>query len=79
MDGRAQRGLPFDVEIIIQETREDMIAREATLKEARQNFERRLIQITLAKVSWNQTRAAEFLGLHRNTLCGKARALGIFS
>ncbi len=77
MNGKAQGSLPIDIEIIIEEVRENMIAREATLKEAREDFEKRLIQITLAKVNWNQTRAAEFLGVHRNTLFGKARRLGI--
>ncbi|MCK4326337.1 hypothetical protein KAU86_05665 [bacterium] len=76
---KAQCRLPLDVEIIIQEARDDMMAREATLREARDDFERRLIRVTLAKVNWNQTRAAAFLGLHRNTLYGKARSLGILS
>ncbi len=77
MDAKAQCNLPLDVEIIIQEVSKNMIARGATLKEAREDFERRLIQTTLAKVNWNQTRAAKFLGVHRSTLYAKARSLGI--
>ena len=79
VDWKAQRSLPLDVEMIIEEVKDNMMAKEATLKEAKEDFERRLIQTTLAKVAWNQSRAAEFLGVHRNTLFGKARSLGVFT
>jgi two-component system response regulator AtoC len=38
------------------------------LKEALEQFERRLVQHALDRAGWNQTRAARLLGLHRNGL-----------
>lgn len=42
-----------------------------------QEIERPLLQITLAECRGNQLRAAELLGLNRNTLRKKIRELGL--
>lgn len=47
------------------------------LKTARQKFERQFITHILEKNRWNQTRAAEVMGIHRNTLIIKMGELGI--
>ena len=46
-----------------------------SLKKARRHFERQYIRKVLEKTQGNQTRAAETLGLHRNTLLWKLREL----
>jgi DNA-binding NtrC family response regulator len=46
----------------------EMIERRIYLNEAVNEFERKFIQSALTKTGGNQTRAAEFLGVHRNTL-----------
>ncbi len=46
-----------------------------TLKKARRHFERQYIRRVLEKTKGNQTRAAQTLGLHRNTLIWKLREL----
>jgi len=49
----------------------EMIERRIYLDEAVQEFEKRFIQTALSKTKGNQTKAAEVLGLHRNTLSRK--------
>ena len=46
----------------------EMIDRHIYLGEAVNEFERKFIQTALTKTRGNQTKAAEFLGVHRNTL-----------
>ena len=46
----------------------EMIERRIYLDEALSEFEKRFIQSALAKTSGNQTKAAQVLGVHRNTL-----------
>jgi len=46
----------------------EMIERRIFLSEAVNEFERKFIQSALNKTGGNQTKAAEFLGVHRNTL-----------
>lgn len=45
--------------------------------EALQEFKRQFILVALRAARWNQSRAAEALGMHRNTLVRALRALGI--
>ena len=45
-----------------------MIERRIYLHEALSEFEKKFIQSALTKTSGNQTKAAEVLGVHRNTL-----------
>lgn len=46
----------------------EMIERRVYLGEAVNEFERKFIQSALTKTGGNQTEAAKFLGVHRNTL-----------
>ena len=46
----------------------EMIEKRIYLDEAVREFEKKFIQNALAKTGGNQSRAAEMLGLHRNTL-----------
>ena len=46
----------------------EMIERHIYLDEALGEFEKRFIQTALSKTRGNQTKAAEVLGVHRNTL-----------
>jgi two-component system nitrogen regulation response regulator NtrX len=52
-------------------------ARERTLKEARDHFERAYILAELRAHDWNMTRTAERLGIERSHLYRKVRAHGI--
>ena len=46
----------------------EMFDRRIYLGEAVNEFEKRFIQTALSKTGGNQTKAAQFLGVHRNTL-----------
>ena len=46
----------------------EMIERRIYLDEALNEFEKRFIQTALAQTRGNQTKAAQVLGVHRNTL-----------
>ena len=46
----------------------EMIERRIYLDEAVNEFERKFIQSALTKTGGNQTKAAQFLGVHWNTL-----------
>jgi DNA-binding NtrC family response regulator len=46
----------------------EMIERRIYLGEAVDEFERKFIQTALTRTNGNQTKAARFLGVHRNTL-----------
>jgi DNA-binding NtrC family response regulator len=50
---------------------------QAPLKGVRYHFERRFIQSILERTRGNQSKAAALLGLHRNTLILKIKALGL--
>ena len=49
----------------------EMIEKRIYLEEAMNEFEKRFIQTALSKTKGNQTKAAEVLGVHRNTLSRK--------
>ena len=49
----------------------EMIEKRIFLDEAVRELEKKFILNALARTNGNQTRAAEVLGLHRNTLCRK--------
>ena len=51
--------------------------KETTLKEAVNAFERQYIHDVLQQVDGNRTKAAEILGIHRNTLLSKTTDLGL--
>jgi two-component system response regulator AtoC len=48
-----------------------------TLREARERFEQAYVVRALERESWNQSRAARALGIHRNTLIARLAAWGI--
>ena len=52
-------------------------SKEATLKEAVNSFERDYIRELLESVDGNRKKAAELLGIHRNTLLSKMNELGL--
>ncbi len=49
----------------------EMIEKRIFLEEAAGEFEKKFIQSALKKTGGNQTKAAQVLGLHRNTLSRK--------
>ena len=49
----------------------ELVEKQIFLDEALGEFEKRFIQTALAKTHGNQSKAAEVLGLHRNTLSRK--------
>lgn len=80
-DDRAidEKDLPFDL-LLHSESGQGIIkgARENKgLIEARQSFERLYIRRALQNCQWNQTRTAARLGIHRNTLIQKMKALNL--
>ncbi len=46
----------------------EMVERSIYLDEALDEFEKKFIQSALTKTDGNQTKAAQILGVHRNTL-----------
>jgi len=74
-----EKDLPFDL-LLREETNEDSsegTMMDATLVQARLAFERQYIMRALERHCWNQTNAARALGIHRNTLIQKMKALNI--
>ncbi len=73
----SSRELPLDIlmneSISLESLREEGIS----LRQGRDQFEKEFIGKVLEKTGWNQTRAAEVLGVHRNTLLLKIESLGI--
>jgi DNA-binding NtrC family response regulator len=49
----------------------EMVEKRIYLEEAAGEFEKKFIQSALKKTDGNQSKAAEILGLHRNTLSRK--------
>src|SRR5207244_422020 len=48
-----------------------------SLKKARANWERQYILGALVQCDWNQTKAAQLLGINRNTLIAKMQQYGL--
>lgn len=55
----------------------EMIERGVDFEDAVNEFEKRFIKLVLKKVNGNQSKAAEVLGIHRNTLGRKLGQLGL--
>lgn len=53
----------------------EMVEHGILYDQARHEFERKYIQTALGKTKGNQTRAAQVLGIHRNTLNRKIQQL----
>ncbi len=74
-----EKDLPFDL-LLREETNDDSSQGalvDATLVQARLAFERQYIMRALERCCWNQSSAARALGIHRNTLLQKMKALNI--
>ena len=54
-----------------------MVAREVHFDDAQREFEKRFITRVLEKCDGNMCKAADTLGMHRNTLARKAKQLKI--
>jgi len=51
--------------------------KDMPLKKAVKTFQKQYVGAVLESVNWNKTRAAEILGVHRNTLAAKLNELGL--
>jgi len=60
--------LPLELSLTDSFPEEEEAVGKARLREALEQFERRLVQRVLERVGWNQTEAARLLGMHRNNL-----------
>ncbi len=69
--------LPLDIEIVINEVKEDMLAKGAGLREAGNNFEKKLLKTVLKKVDGDREKAANFLGVDDKVLSGKMAAFSL--
>jgi two-component system response regulator AtoC len=69
--------LPLDLVTVRHKVVDDIFTRGSDLRQAKAEFERHYILRALEKSRWNQTEAAKWLGIHRNTLLGKMEALHI--
>ncbi len=55
----------------------EMVDREIRLKDGLKEFQKIYIELTAKKYKGNKTRMANALGIHRNTLLGRAKALKV--
>jgi DNA-binding NtrC family response regulator len=55
----------------------DMVEKDIALKDALREFEKIFFEQTAKKYEGNKTKMAEALGIHRNTLQNRAKALKI--
>ena len=56
---------------------QDMVEKEIHLKEALEEFEKIYIEMALGKYQGNKSKVAQALGVHRNTLHNRFKALKI--
>lgn len=71
------KSLPFDILVSVQEKIDGSLPETISFKEARREFEKEFLLGVLEKLKWNQSKAAEMLGIHRNTLIIKLKNLGV--
>ena len=69
--------MPLDLMSVRGQLANDLFTTGAGLRQAKAEFERQYILQTLEKHGWNQTEAAKWLGVHRNTLLTKMDMLHI--
>jgi transcriptional regulator with PAS, ATPase and Fis domain len=55
----------------------EMVDKEIRLKDGLKEFQKIYIELTAKKYKGNKTRMACALGIHRNTLLGRAKALKV--
>lgn len=68
--------LPLDILLAGAEQIKDYYDK-VSLREARDEFEKQFILKILEKTNWNQTRAAQLLGIHRNALLYKVHSFNL--
>jgi two-component system response regulator AtoC len=69
----SHKRLPLDI-LMSKEEKPDDYFDKISLRDARYEFEKQFILKVLEKTNWNQTKAAQLLGVHRNALIYKIRA-----
>ena len=74
----SHKRLPIDIILSDEEKPEDYFDK-VSLREARDEFERKFILKMLEKVNWNQSKAAQLLGIHRNALLYKIKLFDLRS
>ncbi|MBI4970392.1 MAG: sigma-54-dependent Fis family transcriptional regulator [Candidatus Omnitrophica bacterium] len=70
-----KRDLPMDLALFHAEIQSSTV--NFSLKSEMEKFEKNLILNLLERNKWHQTKVAEILGIHRNTLLVKLQSLGI--
>lgn len=75
-----EKDLPFDLLFHMESIKgeKEDIGEKMGLTRARQSFERLYILRALQSCKWNQTWTANLLGIHRNTLIMKMKAMNLF-
>jgi len=69
--------LPLEMLLESPSTQQAFVPEKDGLLKARDSFERQFILKALKRVEWNQSEAARILGIHRNTLIQKMKALDL--
>lgn len=72
----SHRRLPLDILLAQTEKPQDYYDK-ISLHEARDEFEKQFILKILAKVNWNQSKASQLLGIHRNALLYKVHQFNL--
>lgn len=71
-----RKHLPLDI-LLLENGKGKDYYDKASLREARGEFEKDFIIKVLERVNWNQSKAAQLLGIHRNALLYKVQQLNI--
>jgi transcriptional regulator with PAS, ATPase and Fis domain len=69
--------LPLEILLDSPVGQQSFVPEKDGLLEARDSFERQFILKALKRAQWNQSEAARILGIHRNTLIQKMKALDL--
>lgn len=72
----SHKHLPLDILLSETEKPEDYYDK-ISLREARDEFEKQFIMKVLERVNWNQTKASQLLGIHRNALLYKIQLFNL--
>ena len=62
---------------LLEQLVDEMVTRGVHYEDAQREFEKRFVAQTLAKCDGNLTKAADMLGVHRNTLARKMKELKV--
>jgi transcriptional regulator with PAS, ATPase and Fis domain len=72
----SDKRLPLDILISSAEKTDDYFDK-ISLRDARAEFEKQFIMKILERANWNQTKAAQLLGIHRNALLYKIHSFNL--